>query len=173
MKQWGLRVTAALCMMASVTTVAQAEPIESVTVSLSGSRQPLPAVLAKRMTAAVQTAADKLYVGTDTEALAAGQATYQKVTTDIIDRILYGYTVESLTITPGVNSQLDVRLRPYGQTIQAVAVTVDYGNLTPLAQEWVARDISFVEPRIEQILLGAPLDSLDWATAVTLSLIHI
>ncbi len=105
-EQWGLRVTAALCMMASVTTVAQAEPIESVTVSLSGSRQPLPAVLAKRMTAAVQTAADKLYVGTDTEALAAGQATYQKVTTDIIDRILYGYTVESLTITPGVNSHL-------------------------------------------------------------------
>ena len=78
-----------------------------------------------------------------------------------------------MTITPGVNSQLDVRLRPYGQTIQAVAVTVDYGNLTPLAQEWVARDISFVEPRIEQIpFRGAPLDSLDWATAVTSQLVR-
>lgn len=88
------------------------------------------------MTAAVQTAADKLYVGADTDAVAAGHATYQKVTTDIIDRILYGYTVESLEITPGVNSRLDVRLRPYGQTIQAVDVSVEYGNLTPVAQDW-------------------------------------
>lgn len=168
----GLRVAAALCFMTAVTAVAQAEPVESVTVTLSGSRQPLPAVLAKRMTAAVQTAADKLYVGADTEAVTAGEATYKKVTTDIIDRILYGYTVESLEITPGVNSHLDVRLRPYGQTIQSVAVSVEYGNLTPVAQEMVARDVAFVEPRIEQILLGAPLDSLDWASAVTSQLVR-
>lgn len=172
MKQKGLRVVVAGCMLAAITAVAQAEPVESVTVSLSGSRQPLPPVLAKRMTAAVQTAADKLYVGADTDAVAAGHATYQKVTTDIIDRILYGYTVESLEITPGVNSRLDVRLRPYGQTIQAVDVSVEYGNLTPVAQELVARDVAFVEPRIEQILLGAPLDSLDWATAVTSQLVR-
>lgn len=168
----GLRVAAALCFMTAVTAVAQAEPVESVTVTLSGSRQPLPAVLAKRMTAAVQTAADKLCVGADTEAVTAGEATYKKVTTDIIDRILYGYTVESLEITPGVNSHLDVRLRPYGQTIQSVAVSVEYGNLTPVAQEMVARDVAFVEPRIEQILLGAPLDSLDWASAVTSQLVR-
>lgn len=168
----GLRVAAALCFMTAVTAVAQAEPVESVTVTLSGSRQSLPAVLAKRMTAAVQTAADKLYVGADTEAVTAGEATYKKVTTDIIDRILYGYTVESLEITPGVNSHLDVRLRPYGQTIQSVAVSVEYGNLTPVAQEMVARDVAFVEPRIEQILLGAPLDSLDWASAVTSQLVR-
>lgn len=172
MKQKGLRVVVAGCMLAAITAVAQAEPVESVTVSLSGSRQPLPPVLAKRMTAAVQTAADKLYVGADTDAVAAGHATYQKVTTDIIDRILYGYTVESLEITPGVNSRLDVRLRPYGQTIQAVDVSVEYGNLTPVAQELVARDVAFVEPRIEQILLGASLDSLDWATAVTSQLVR-
>ena len=104
--------------------------------------------------------------------MTAGEATYKKVTTDIIDRILYGYTVESLEITPGVNSHLDVRLRPYGQTIQSVAVSVEYGNLTPVAQEMVARDVAFVEPRIEQILLGAPLDSLDWASAVTSQLVR-
>lgn len=172
MKQKGLRVVVACCMLAATTAVAQAEPVESVTVTLSGSRQPLPAVLAKRMTAAVQTAADKLYVGADTEAVTAGEATYKKVTADIIDRILYGYTVESLQITPGVNSHLDVKLRPYGQTIQSVAVSVEYGNLTPVAQELVARDVAFVEPRIEQILLGAPLDSLDWATAVTSQLVR-
>lgn len=172
MKRWGLRVGAAIYMAATATSVAYAEPIEAVTVSLEGARQPLPAVLAKRMTAAVQTAADKLYIGVDTETVRAGEATYHKVTSDIIDRILYGYTVESLEIMPGITSQLEVRLRPYGQTIQTVEVSVEYGNLTPLAQQLVAQDVAFVKPRIEQILLGAPLDSLDWASAVTSQLVR-
>lgn len=172
MKRWGLCVGAAICMAATTTSIAHAEPIEAVTVHLEGAKQPLPAVLAKRMTAAVQTAADKLYIGVDTDVVQAGEATYHKVTTDIIDRILYGYTVESLTITPGTTSELAVRLRPYGQTIQTVDVAVEYGNLTPTAQQLVAQDVAFVEPRIEQILLGAPLDSLDWVSAVTSQLVR-
>ncbi|SUP42497.1 hypothetical protein [Veillonella criceti] len=172
MKRWGLRVGAAICMAATTTSITHAAPIEAVTVHLEGARQPLPAVLAKRMTAAVQTAADKLYIGVDTDTVLAGEATYHKVTSDIIDRILYGYTVESLEIIPGQTSQLAVRLRPYGQTIQSVDVTVEYGNLSSVAQQLVAQDVAFVEPRIEQILLGAPLDSLDWASAVTSQLVR-
>lgn len=172
MKRWGLRVGAAICMAAATTSITHAAPIEAVTVHLEGARQPLPAVLAKRMTAAVQTAADKLYIGVDTDTVLAGEATYHKVTSDIIDRILYGYTVESLEIIPGQTSQLAVRLRPYGQTIQSVDVTVEYGNLSSVAQQLVAQDVAFVEPRIEQILLGAPLDSLDWASAVTSQLVR-
>ena len=99
---------------AMATSAVQAAPIESITATVTGEGTPLPPVLAKRMQAAVQTAADHIYVGKDTAEVAASTDAYRRVTADIINRILYGYTVDGMTITPGVNGQLAVTVKPYG-----------------------------------------------------------
>lgn len=167
MKQFELKLGAAMCIAAMTLSVASAEPIQEVDVSLTSGSYALPPALARRMSAAIEVAAEKIYVGADSESIAANRTTYDKVTTDIIDRILYGYTVETLEIRPGARSELIVGLRPYSKIVKKVETHISYGNLTPLAQELVAHDVAFVEGRIEQVLLGAPLDSLDWANSIT------
>ncbi|MBS4913578.1 MAG: hypothetical protein KHZ77_05380 [Veillonella sp.] len=167
MKRLELKLGAAMCIAAMTLSVASAETIENVNVSLTGTSYALPPALARRMSAAIEVAAEKIYIGTDSETVAANRDTYDKVTRDIIDRILYGYTVSSISINPGATSELNVSLRPYGPVVKHVETSISYGNLTPVAQELVAKDAAFVQNRIEQVLLGAPLDSLDWANAIT------
>lgn len=151
---------------AMATSAVQAAPIESITATVTGEGTPLPPVLAKRMQAAVQTAADHIYVGKDTAEVAASTDAYRRVTADIINRILYGYTVDGMTITPGVNGQLAVTVKPYGPVVQQVDLHIDYGNLSPEARRMVDSDLGSVRSRIEQTVVGAPLDSVDWVTAI-------
>ncbi|MDY3974471.1 MAG: hypothetical protein SOY76_07555 [Veillonella caviae] len=172
MKKLELKLGAAMCIAAMTLSVASAESIQKVNVTLASSSYALPPALARRMSAAIEIAAQKIYVGTDSETVAANRDTYDKVTVDIIDRILYGYTVESLQMNPGATSELMVALRPYGKVVQKVDTTISYGNLSPVAQELVAKDAAFVTGRIEQILLGAPLDSLEWANTITSQLVR-
>ncbi len=157
---------AAIMIAAMATSVAQAAPIESITANVMGEGTPLPPVLAKRMQAAVQTAAEHIYVGKDTAEVTASAEAYRRVTADIINRILYGYTVDGLTITPGTNGQLNVTVKPYGQVVQQVELEIDYGNLSPQAREMVDTDLGSVRSRIEQTVVGAPLDSVDWVTSI-------
>lgn len=149
-----------------------AAPVTDIQVQLTGAAGPLPPALARRMTASVTTISDHIFVGKDTEEISARKDAYEQAAGDIVNRVLYGYTVDHLSLEVGPVSTLYVTLRPYGATVEQVQVEMDYGNLPPLARQYVAEDIKNVKLQIDQILLGAPVDSLDWADAVTQSIIR-
>ncbi len=145
---------------------AKAAPIETIQVQLHSVGSPLPIALEKRMEMGIRTASEHILVGKDDQIVTAQLPEYNRVGTDVLNRILYGYTVDSLQIQPGPTTTMKVQVKPYGPVVENVKVTVDYGNLSPVAQALVASDIKGIETTVNQILLGASLDSLDWAGPV-------
>lgn len=147
-------------------------PIEQVDVALMTTRGELPEALKKRMISGVTAAAEHIYVGKDSETVGHQSQSYEAVTKDIVDRILYGYTAKSVQLQPGATSKIHITLEPFGEVIEQVTVDVDYGNISPTAKELIEKDAQGLEKRIHQSLLGASLDSADWARIIAQKMIR-
>lgn len=153
-----------------VASPAYAAPISSVQVVVQGDGgHVLPAPLQKRMEAGIEAANQHILVGKDAEELAAQLLPYEQVEREIISRLLYGYNVASLAIQPGETTQIAIQVAPYGDVVQSLDVELDYGNLSPLAISLLQEDMKTATERAEEMLLGAPLDGMDWLEAVVQS----
>ena len=69
-------------------------PVQTVHVDLQSTTGMIPSALQQRMQASVQAATSYIYKGKEVEAIQAALPSYEKATMDIVDRILYGYTVK-------------------------------------------------------------------------------
>ena len=163
---------ACLCFFSTWATV-DAVTITKVVPSVSISDGMLPLLVQKRLAASVQTIGNHVLVGQSTEDVAANPNDYYRIINDIINRVLIGYTVENITVTPGAETGLAVTVRPWSDTIQRVHVQVDYGALSPMGKTLVQQDLQQVQPIIENALVGLPVDaSLDWANGISQSIIQ-
>ncbi|WP_276789247.1 hypothetical protein [Veillonella magna] len=152
--------------IAAIPTYTMAETIHRVHVTIEPAGGSIPSGVMKRMQAGIQAAAEHIYVGKDSHAITSQSESYRQITADIVDRILYGYNVRQLTVAPGSTTELHLSLAPYGNTVTSVTTTVEYGTLSSEARQLVKRDMDGIDARAEQLLLGLPLDSLDWASTV-------
>lgn len=158
--------------MAIIPNGAWAATVQSVQVELHGSNTQLPPALAKRMSNGIETAGSRVLVGKDSNVIHTQQSAYEQALMDIISRILYGYEVETLTVVPDEVTTLEVTVKPYGKVVEAVDVSVEYGNLTPLGKSLLAPVTERLELQLNQVLLGAPVDSLDWVSGVAEAVIR-
>ncbi len=148
-------------------TPVYAAPISSVQVVVQGAGgHVLPASLQKRMEVGMQAANKHILVGKTSEELSAQLIPYEQVEREIASRLLYGYNVVDLSIEPGAQTRIAVQVEPYGEVVQSIDVVLDYGNLSPLAMSLVQEDMKKATERAEEMLLGAPLDAMDWLEAV-------
>lgn len=139
-------------------------PVQTVDVDLHSTTGTIPAALKTRMVASIQGAASYIYKGKEDSYIKESIQAYEKATIDVVDRILYGYTVKSISMDIGESMYMRLTLEPYGNVVQSIETKFNYGNISPYGQSLIHRDIGNVKPRLEQILLGASLESLDWIT---------
>lgn len=95
----------------------------------------MPTLAAKRISASIQTVGRRVLLEHDDGEVAQNVEAYKKIMNDIVDRVLIGYTVETIVIEPGSDTIVDVTVRPWGDTIENVDMTVDFGSLPVMAQE--------------------------------------
>lgn len=148
-----------------------AEPITTVNVLIEGTNYSLAPTLSKRMAAGIETVGRRVLVGRDTQEVTQLKGQFEALTSDIASRVLYGYDIDSLTITPGSTSTIHVRVHPYGKVIKNISVVYDYGNISPMGRALLEKKVEQIAPQVEQLLLGAPLDSLDWVSSVAQSIL--
>ena len=139
-------------------------PVQTVHVDLHSTTGTIPRALESRMVASIQGAATYMYQGKEDFQIRESLQAYEKATMDVVDRILYGYTVKAIAMDVGNNLNIHLTLEPYGKVVQSLEATVNYGNISPYGRSLIDADLGNVKPRLEQILLGASLDSLDWIT---------
>lgn len=144
-----------------------ATAIQEVAVKLQGANSALHPFLQKRMEAGVKTVGEHVLLGKDTEDIDLQIGDYENVTGDIVGRVLYGYDVKNLKIVTGKKTTINLTVSPYKDVVEAIDIDVDYGNLSPMSQKILKKDIATIKPQIEQILLGASLDAFDWINSVT------
>lgn len=152
----------ALAVCASLSS-AMAAAVDHVTVEVTSLAEPIPPLVEKRIAASIQTVGNRVFLGSDSEAIAARYGEYERTVYDIIDRVLIGYTVDSLSFSPAADTKIHVVLRPWGDTIQGVTFHLDYGALPALGQKLAGSDTAGAKEMAENLLIGLPVDALDWA----------
>ena len=96
---------------------ASGEVVEKVTVTISADQKP-PARIIKRMVASVGTVGEQMLVGREHSEIVKNKGSYEKLIQEIFDRVLVGYSVQTVKLVPGVNTMIQVELTPWGGVVQ-------------------------------------------------------
>ena len=159
----------AVCASLSSATAAS---VEQVTVHVASVEEAIPPLVEKRIAASIQTVGNHVFLNHDSGEIVSRHEEYERTVNDIINRVLIGYTVESIAIHPGSRTDLDVRIRPWGDTIRKVHFVIDYGALPAMGQALVDKDLEHAGDMAESLLTGLPVDALDWANGAVKSVLE-
>ena len=140
--------------------------VETVTVSMTANQTPTTRI-AKRMSASVRTVGEQMLVGRTISDVANGKTTYENLIKEVFDRVLVGYSVQSVNLVSASNTTIEVQVVPWGEVVGEAVLEVDYGNISPELQSLVKKDMGNIEDTINDVLVGLPIDALDWAGGVS------
>ncbi|HWQ62040.1 MAG TPA: hypothetical protein VN521_06990 [Negativicutes bacterium] len=146
--------------------------VDTVTVSVQAGSAPPPSRVIKRMEHSVATVGDQILAGRKVTDVAAGKASYEKLIKEVFDRVLVGYTVQEVSIAPGPTTQIAVRIIPWGDVVRTVVLETDLGGVSPQLAALFRQDMGDIEDKISQVLIGLPVDAVDWAGGVSKSVIR-
>lgn len=155
-----------------------AQPVEPVISSIivnvqaaegSGS---LPSIVSKRMAASITVVGEHVLVGHKVTAVQADAGTYANIIQTVFDRVLTGYTIQSVRIEPGEIATVNVQITPWGDTVQQVDIELNAGQYAPEIMELITADSRQVRALAESSLLGVPADALDWAGIMAKGLVR-
>ncbi|MEN6412089.1 MAG: hypothetical protein ABFC84_04890 [Veillonellales bacterium] len=154
-------------------TALAAAAVETVSVSITaGSDSPLPPLIAKRMANSVSTVGQQVLIGRKVADIADGRSSYEGIIKEVFDRILVGYSVDQVEITPGVETHIDVTLAPWGEIVKAVELEIDSTGMQPAVAELVRQDLGDIQGKVTDVLIGLPIDAVDWAGGVSKTVIR-
>jgi hypothetical protein len=162
-------VILAILLLAVGVASAAAEVVEKVTVNIvpaSGTQEP-PERIAKRMAASVSTVGEHVLLGRQVGDIVESRASYEKLIKEIFERVLVGYSVQQVTIIPGSQVQITVEIASWGDVVHDVKLEVDVGSVSPDVLALVKKDIGDLETQVNGLLVGLPIDAVDWAGSVS------
>ncbi|WP_425058604.1 hypothetical protein SCACP_32620 [Sporomusa carbonis] len=145
--------------------------VDKITASVTAAAPP-PDKIAKRMTASVTTVGEQMLMGRTVEDVTMNQAGYEKLVREIFDRVLIGYSVTQVTIIPGATTHIQVAVTPWGDVVRDVSLEVDISGLSPELAALIKKDMGNVEEQIGNVLIGLPVDSVEWAGGVSKAVIR-
>lgn len=173
-KQFGVIISTVIAVMLllSAGAAAQGATVDSVTVSVKSDGVAPPARVAKRMELSVATVGEHVLVGKKIADIEANPEAYEKVIKEVFDRVLVGYFVKEVSITPGETAKVAVVIKPWGEVVREVSLETDFGNLPPAAIELIKQDMGNIQEKFSNVLIGMPVDAMDWAGSVSKAVIR-
>lgn len=126
----------------------------------------LPPLIARRMEASVKTIADQLLSGQSLEKVSSERQQYESLIQLVFDKILVGYTVLRVDITPESSATVHVELAPWSETIQQLELVTDVEGMPPEIAVLAKADLRQVTDVFSEALLGLPVDATDWTNGV-------
>ena len=155
-------LAATLC--ACVQPARAADPVQRIEVRLTvedGEPHPL---IVRRIVDSVGSAAERLLVGRDSDVVARQEAQLVAVLRDVVDRVVRGYRVVTITFQAGTLTVVSARLAPRPPTFGAdVRIEMTAPTVHPDAQPLVRAALDPALPRIREMLNRLPVDALEWA----------
>lgn len=151
----------------SVSTTQQmgAARVDSVTARVTAGSS-LPPLVQARMQDSVTAIATQLLGGKRIAELTATRATQEKIIREVFDKVLVGYTVERVRVTPGEQATVEVALVPWSETIATVTVDMSVEGMPPRIEQLVREDASGIDEVFRGALTGLPTAATDWTNGV-------
>ena len=127
---------------------------------------PIPALVRQRMETTVSAIGAQLLTGRRISEVEAERAQQEAIIHEVFDKVLVGYSVESVVLTPGETSRIEIRLVPWADVIRAVHVDVTVEGMPPLVEEMARRDLADVGRVFGEGMQGLPVAASDWTNGV-------
>ena len=155
----------------SGTGSAATETVDKIVVNVAAAELPTDRIV-KRMTASIMAVGEQMLVGRTIVDVETNQAKYENLVRDIFNRVLVGYTVEQVSLSPGTSTGIVVNMRPWGDVVRDVSVEIDIGGLSPDVMALIKQDMGKVEDQVADVLIGLPVDSVEWAGGISKTVIR-
>jgi hypothetical protein len=165
---WGI----AFLLIGAEVAVADELTINTVSVSIDSPIIAPPQRVAKRMGLSVATIGEQMLLGRAVGEVSANKLVYEKLIQEVFDRVLVGYSVQQVNINAGPDTKIEVVIVPWGDVVRDVTLEIDYGTISPNMIPFVKQDMGDLQARIKEVLVGMPVDSVEWAGGVAKNLIR-
>ena len=148
-----------------------AAPVTMVNVSIRDEAGTTSPILLRKMEDSMQVVAAQLFNGRDSEFVAADTAGYERLLSEISDRVITGYQTNRVVLSTvqgqdGTAVNLAFTIAPWAQTVQKVDVDIQFSGISLFASEVLQGKIPALREQLQQTLQGASLDSADWAGGI-------
>jgi hypothetical protein len=141
-------------------------PIEQVYVQVVDITGGTSIPLLNKMSNSMQLVAQQLLLERDTEAIKPAQQEYETLLSDIADRVLTGYYLQSTELTIGKESELILKIRPWNAAIRNVEVDLKFSGIEEQTSELLESKLPTLKQQLNDTIMGASVDASDWADGV-------
>ncbi len=141
------------------------ERVEQISVSVA-SPKPIAPALQIRLENSLATVTRQMLNGKNLPEVRLRSVQYERILQEVFNRVLFGYEVDQVKITPGRELQVAMQVTPWGDLVENVEVQVEYGNVPLFCQPLIEKDLGGVREIISNLFLGLPVDSEEWALGV-------
>ena len=136
--------------------------IEETRAAVAASDDALPDIARERMEQSIAAIAGQLLIGSPVDMTEALRAEKQNIIHTVFDKVLVGYSVESVTIVPGETASVEVRLIPWEDRVQGVQVEIAVEGMSPEIEALVREDLVGIDGVFLDGLRGLPVAAADW-----------
>lgn len=126
----------------------------------------LPPPVGKRMETTIEAIAGQLLVGKPAGLDRARTDEAAALIREVFDKVLVGYSVQSVRVEPGTEAHVSVALVPWADTIGSVALKTSVDGMPPEVEQMVRRDLVGIEQVFDRALIGLPVAAADWTNGV-------
>ena len=141
-------------------------PIEQVYVQVVDITGGTSIPLLNKMSNSMQLVAQQLLLERDTESIKPVQQEYATLLSDIADRVLTGYYLQSTELTIDKESELVLKIRPWNAAIRNVEVDLKFSGIEEQTSELLESKLPTLKQQLNDTIFGASVDASDWADGV-------
>ena len=141
-------------------------PIEQIYVQVVDITGGTSIPLLNKMSNSMQLVAQQLLLERDTEAIKSAQQEYATLLSDIADRVLTGYYLQSTELTIDKESELVLKIRPWNAAIRNVEVDLKFSGIEEQTSELLESKLPTLKQQLNDTIFGASVDASDWADGV-------
>ena len=149
-------------------------------------------MLLDRMSRSMQVVAEQLFLDKDSVNINAARGDYERLLAEVGDRVLTGYRMESVSVSAGSITAIDMRVAPWSAAVDDVFVDLQFSGVEPGTAEFLKARLPQLQNRIEEpgtaeflkarlpqlqnrienIIKGSSVDASDWAGGILRRLVR-
>jgi len=161
-----------LCIMLAAVAVflplpqAFSMPIERVQVQVVDTNKGTSAPLLEKMNSSMQVVAEQLLLDKEVEATVGASKSYERLFTEIGDRVFTGYELQQVDLNIGSTTQVKLYLRPWNEVVNKVRVDLQFSGMESKTAAMLKKRLPGLEKELQEIITGASVDAVDWAGGI-------
>ena len=159
------------CLLWAAALPACAAPVERVEVHITDTGS-TSGVLLERMAKSMQVVSEQLFLDKDSVNINAARGDYERLLAEVGDRVLTGYQMESVSVSAGSVTSINMQVAPWSAAVDEVFVDLQFSGVEPGTAELLKKQVPGLEERIEGVLRGSSVDASDWAGGILRRLVR-